>query len=180
MYKTFDLNYDKESLLALYNQHKDGDANQKGGFYELDFDEILENAEVLRLFDILEIFGSPNQGTVALISVSKTSGPHIPPSCNGMVIFPIIGSFVTKFYSHKVPLVRGRPALLGPLEDPIEQLALMDSYVDEVVVDKPTAIDGLCPHMDCKTDDECVLLCFKTPMHVDWNTVTQFIDSLKG
>ena len=180
MYKTFDISYDKESLLALYNQHKDGDTVLKGGFNELDFDEILENKEVLRLFDILEILGAPNQGTVALNSVTKTSGPHIPPACNGMIIFPIVGSFTTKFYSYKVPLVRGRPTLMGPMPDPIEQTALMDSFVDEVVVDKPTAIDGLSPHMDCKTDDECIFLCYKLPMHVDWNSVTHFIDSLKG
>jgi hypothetical protein len=180
MYKTFDISYDKESLLALYNQHKDGDAVLKGGFHELDFDEILENPEVLRLFDILEIFGAPHVGTVAFNSVTKTSGPHVLPSCNGMIIFPIVGSFVTKFYSYKVPLVRGRPHLQGPLEDPSMQLALMDSFVDEVVVDKPTVIDGLCPHQDYMSNDECVFLCFKIPMHIDWNTITQFIDSLEG
>jgi len=180
MYKTFNIDYNKELLLALYNEHKSGDSATKGGFLELDFDEILENAEILRLFDILEIFGAPHTGTVAFNSVVNSSGPHIFPACNGMVIFPIVGSFITKFYSYKVPLVRGRPALMGQLPDPIEHLALMDSFVDEVVVDKPTVIDGLCPHQDCKIDgEECIFLCFKIPMHIDWNTITAFIDSLE-
>ena len=179
MYKTFNIDYNKEILLALYNEHKGGDSNLKGGFLELDFDEILENTEIMRLFDILEIFGTPHTGTVAFVSVTKTAGPHILPACNGMIILPIVGSFITKFYSYKVPLVRGRPHLQGPLEDPVAQLALLDSFADEIVVDKPTIIDGLCPHEDYKTDDECIFLCFKIPMHVDWNTITAFVDSLE-
>ena len=180
MYKTFNIDYNKESLLALYNEHKDGDSVLKGGFLELDFDEILANAEILRLFDIFEILGAPHMGSVALNSLTKTAGPHVLPACNGMIILPIVGSFITKFYSYKVPLVRGRPHLQGPLEDPVARLALMDSFADEIVVDKPTIIDGLCPHRDCKTDEECIFLCFKIPMHVDWNTITTFIDSLEG
>jgi hypothetical protein len=180
MYKTLNIDYDKAALLALYNEHKDGDSNLKGGFLELDFDDIVENTEIIRLFDILEFFGEPDERHVALMSLVKTVGPHCLPACNGMIIFPIVGSFITKFYSYKVPVIHGRPTLQGPLPDPAAQQALLESFVDDVIIDRPTAVDGLCPHQDYKIDDECIFLAFKVPAHIDWESVTEFINSLEG
>jgi len=179
MFKQFDLDYKKEALLKIYEKHSDAPVLTRNEFHFLEFQEIISYAPVIELFETFgDIFGATHPNTASFARMVKNGGPHIPHGHNGMIIFPIIGKFNINFYSYTAPVTNGRPTFVGSSLEPTKHSELMSSKVSSVVVDKPTAYNGLVIHNHEKTDEDTVFFALKVPQHIEWESVLEAIDRL--
>jgi hypothetical protein len=182
MFKQFDLDYNKEALLKIYEKHADAEIIEMGALQFLNFKEVISYAPVIKLFeDFGDIFGATHPNSVSFTRLTRSGGPHIPIGHNGMIIFPLIGSLEVHFFNYQPPVVDGRPTFVGSAlqDDKLKFLEVLDSKSGKVVIDKPTAYNGLVIHNHVKpTADETVFLAFKVPKHIEWESVEEVINNL--
>jgi hypothetical protein len=111
-YIEFDLDYDKEGLLKLYNDHIDefpALRNLTSPFRSVSEDiSLSEHDCVKHVFD--ELFVIPNSTKFySLTSLEKRTIPHTNPGCNGNIIIPLCGKgerFINGGYTVPKPLIK--------------------------------------------------------------------------
>ncbi len=182
MFKQFDLDYNKEALLKIYEKHADAEVIEMGEMQFLKFKEVISYAPIIRLFEEFgDIFGATHPNSVSFVRLTRSGGPHIPSGHNGMIMFPLIGDSEVQFFNYQPPVVEGRPTFVGSAiqEDKLKFLEVLDSKFNKITVDKPTAYNGLVIHNHIKTTDhETVFLAFKIPKHIEWESVEEVINNL--
>lgn len=177
MYKSFNFEYNKDTLLALYKENKDGPMITKGPFNQLDIN-LTADQEVFRMFNYFTCINPPVNGHCGINELVYATGPHTSPQNNGLIIFPLEGSIVTRFFDYRPELVDGRPTLMGPLPNVELQSELYKSFTEQITIDRPTAINGLVVHQYIPFPETAVFFCFKIPLHVSWETVNDFLERL--
>lgn len=173
MYKKFDIEYNKEILLEIYKLNKSGPLISKGPFNQLDIN-LENNPEVVKLFNYFTCISPAINGYCGISELNYSTVPHVSPKNNGLIIFPLRGTILTKFFSYNPESVNGRPELIRELPSLKARSDLYNSFIEEVVIDKPTAINGLVVHQYTPVDNVAVFFCLKIPLYVDWNTVDKF------
>ncbi len=177
MYKSFDFDYDRDKLLNLYNENKNGPKITKGPFNQLDIN-LTTDYEVFRMFNYFTCINPPVNGHCGINELVYATGPHTSPQNNGLIIFPLEGSIVTRFYNYQPNTVDGRPTLMGPLPSLEMQNELYKSFAEQINIDKPTAVNGLIVHQYIPFPETAVFFCFKIPLHISWETVTDFLERI--
>jgi hypothetical protein len=171
LYKKFDFDYDANELLKLF----DDSAKVISNLWLQVTDDITSDWNVLPFFSKFDFIRS-HTGNMALASVlASTTHPYVNPGNNGLIFFPLTGSLECSFYSYQPPLVDGRPHLpprnsLGDIIRPLKS--------NVVIIDKPTAINGLIPHSyELNGPFKCFVL--KIPLNINWNLLVEHIDTFK-
>ena len=175
----FNLTYNKGNLLDLYDQYIHEFPAEKSinsPFKSIsDNIDLGENQEVSAILDCLPLI--PRRPfSYELTAVVKNVNPHTNPRNNGTIFFPVYGELKLNFYSKPAPLdEKGRP-LLSPY--PADRANVTEDYIKEVkesvfhsmILDKPTAINGLRIHSyEPASLEPPIVLGIKIPLEVDWD-----------
>ena len=171
LYKSFNFEYDTDELLKLFDDSTKAISNL---WLEVT-DDVTSDWNVLPFFGKFDFIRN-HKGNMALASVlTSSTNPYVNPGNNGLIFFPLVGSLECSFYSYQPPLVDGRPHL--PPRNELRNV-VKPTKCDVVIIDKPTAINGLIPHSyELSGLFKCFIL--KIPLNIDWNYLVDHIDTFK-
>ena len=185
-YIEFDLDYDKEGLLKLYNDHIDefpALRNLTSPFRSVSEDiSLSEHDCVKHVFD--ELFVIPNSTKFySLTSLEKRTIPHTNPGCNGNIIIPLCGSLYVDVFSYNAPIVDGRPTLHPMPRERVnftdkDELDIRESFIETIVVKKPIIINGLKVHSFIPAQaDKPTFLAIRIPSNIAWSEIVSFVQT---
>jgi hypothetical protein len=185
-YIEFDLDYDKEGLLKLYNDHIDEFPSLKNltsPFRSVSEDiSLSENDCIKNIFD--ELFVIPNSSKFySLTSLEKRTIPHTNPGCNGNIIIPLCGSMYIDVFSYDAPIVDGRPTLHPMPRERTnftdkDEMALQQSFLETVVVKRPIIVNGLKVHSYMPAmADKPTFLAIRIPTNIAWSEIVSFVQT---
>ena len=173
MYKVINCQYDKESLISLFN--KSNKAMNKIMWEATDFDQ--SDPTVLNLYEKFNFVPyTPKNMTIGVIT--KNVNPYINPSNNGLIIFPLQNVLEVSFYSHPGVLVDGRPTLVPEWRNQSQLDEIKSTHVETIQITQPTIINGLVAHSYQIANDNVLICVLKIPMSVSWEEVYMLTEQL--
>lgn len=172
MYKVVEFEYNKETLLALFNDSPKG--NYHKHFVEVSLPNIAHHIELSNFFSVFDYITQTDRN-VALQEITSEVAPYISPGNNGLIIFPILGALEVSFYNY-IPTTdhTGRPQLL-PKESTDIISEITATRCKTIVIDKPTAINGLVVHSYKPLSTPTIVFCLKIQPSLSWNELLTFL-----
>jgi hypothetical protein len=175
----FNLTLDIDEFLNVFNRSKKNVLNN--------FDRIQANlpddAHNIPMFkDLIDQFSfiPKNRSSIDLFQFVGNSRPHINAGNNGLLIFPLAGSFLLNFYSYVTPTTDedGRPTMDQKNMSPEELAAIESTKIESITVSSPIAIDGLTTLSLHNNGSNAVVLVLKIDKYTSWETVTEFFNNV--
>ena len=172
MYRVVEFDYDKESLLALFNNSPKGNFHKH--FLEVALPNISHRIELSNFFSVFHYITQTDRN-IALQEITSEVLPYVSPGNNGLIIFPISGALEVSFYDY-TPLVNedSRPQLL-----PKDAADILDKITatrcKTIIIDKPTAINGLIVHSYKPLSTPTIVFCLKIQPSLSWDELLTFL-----
>lgn len=180
MYKQFNFTYDAAALKSIDLKNEETPRLVKGPYMQLDF-AILKEPAVASIMEKFGFIGDYLSHNIGLTRITSSTIPYVSPGNNGLIILPVENPVTVKFYSYRPPIKNGRPYL-----DPVEvtrnaalSAEVTATYTESVLVDKPTAFNGLKPHsVHVEPGNPALVFIIKIPKEMSWDTVEYALDDL--
>ena len=179
----FNLTYDKNQILELYEQYIHefpAEHNLKSPFLSIsDSIALTDCPAIAKIMDCVPVI-PVRTSSYQLTSIYKNVHAHTNPGNNGTIFFPVSGELEVDFYSWPAPLdEHGRP-LLSPMPGNRHEFTseekddLDNSLFTTIKVDRPIAINGLKVHGYRPVSLEPPL-CFviRIPLDLSWDDLIQ-------
>lgn len=165
-YKKFYYEYKKSYLLDYYDQKF-----QKKYFRSNDMfvhiDHTFLIGDYTPLFEIID--NKPDHSNFGLSKIYKETGLHCTPRNNGLLILPVEGTLTFDFYSYISN--EGRPKLMPTDIDENKKQQIINTFEEKIIIDQPTAINGLTVHNYYPTNTEAIFYAVKIPATKSFNEV---------
>lgn len=180
MYKQFNFTYDAAALKAVDLKYDSSPRLVKGPYHQLDV-AILKEPTVVEIMKKFEFIGNYLIHNIGLTRIIASTTPYISPGNNGLIILPVENPLTVNFYSYRAPLKNGRPTL-DPVEvkqNPTLTSEIVATQTSSILVDRPTAINGLKPHsVHVDPANPSLVFLIKIPKEMSWDTVEYVLDEL--
>ena len=173
-----DMDYDIDTFISMY----DTTSLQTSGPFAAFNGDLTGYEDVVNLFDK---FSLPlNNSNCKLTTIFKAVSVHTNPGNNGLILFPLAGDLVVKFYSAEPPIVNGLPMLTPYLKNrphltSNEYNTIINSEFATKILKNPIAINGrkLYAYSPANGTIPLVFL-LKIPFGVEWNQIQTVIENL--